>query len=797
MKFFDHLRRSIPAALVAILVCAAIAFGSSQLPHSTLHAQQIGRGGVPSAATPIPGTGGSYTGPITAPNVLPVLDASNCGTSSKPSWCSGSEIGAWVNSAVAQLAGNPGTIEVDDRQSSWSQSTQITIPLNVKLRCKAAPLVWQLTSGVALAIAGPSPTSTASSLGSVEGCTLISTGAVSSTTNTGIYVGADPNGVVTPSTSYGDQVMIFNSKIAGFNTAIANGSNAWGLDLKKVQIGGNYNGIHAVGDGVGGVNNSGAPMTLDGGSVVFNNSNYGMWFDGFNSQWHISDAEFSYNGTNIYGEPQADFKSIHLEAANQCPINIDSLVHMNFYGGDWYLNGPAGSYSGFICTSSPNPNSIINLSGINAGSHSGDTVTNLIHTGGTSPIAVCPADQSVMYNYVAQSPAWLVDSGKYTCGNVGYTTAAGFTVSGNMLAGGFANGADNAMNLAVQPGATASQPGCFQFNDYNGANKYSLCKTNSNTFAITDQVTGLGVLKFNPGGQTYLNSAGTGQAVNINMSTNSGTGGFIVGTGGSTPAAALTITIGGSMVATNYNIAGTTGVATFKGVTSSGAVTAPAFLRQTVTAGPYLNYFTDFIDTQWQPVAIGSATGQTCSIQPGNGLSQNVVGALILTSGTGGSGTGVGCYPNGNVLDFVTPNSSLGWTEESKVYVPVLPGTTAATYEIGISAGITTVPWTTGYGFYLSSANAVQNDWYCMYGSTYTDSSIAATTTAWTRLSMVSDGSNMHWYINGTQVCGTGTALSGMPSNTTHIGEAAVVAGTTTSVNFQVDYYTMQRNIGR
>jgi hypothetical protein len=227
----------------------------------------------------------------------------------------------------------------------------------------------------------------------------------------------------------------------------------------------------------------------------------------------------------------------------------------------------------------------------------------------------------------------------------------------------------------------------------------------------------------------------------------------------------------------------------------AGAQTAPGFWPQSGSAGPFFSYFDDFLGASGiQAGSIGSSVGSAC-------LSNNAYedvghpGNIFLSSGTGGSGTGEFCaVGSSGVTQIASPNSSPAWTWESAVYVPVLPGTTAGSYQIGLGGALTN-PWTTGIGFYLSSDNGVANDWYCEYGTTYTDTTHAATP-AWTRFTIVNDGANVHWYIAGAEVCGTGVALASIPSGAQWLAWTAT-AKSATNVHIAADYVLFQRAVVR
>jgi hypothetical protein len=188
--------------------------------------------------------------------------------------------------------------------------------------------------------------------------------------------------------------------------------------------------------------------------------------------------------------------------------------------------------------------------------------------------------------------------------------------------------------------------------------------------------------------------------------------------------------------------------------------------------------------------AIGSASG--------NGISYsqtvqtiNHPGNILVTSGTGGTGTGESFFELSG-FGWSGLNSATPWVFDTSVYVPVLPGTTAGSYEVGTFADFTGIQGSggQGQGFYLSSTQGVPNDWYCSYGTvpTNTDSGVAATV-AWTRLSMADDGINLHWYINGVEVCAP-IAYSSIASANVVLSWKAV-ARSATSVLLYVDYVGM------
>jgi hypothetical protein len=231
---------------------------------------------------------------------------------------------------------------------------------------------------------------------------------------------------------------------------------------------------------------------------------------------------------------------------------------------------------------------------------------------------------------------------------------------------------------------------------------------------------------------------------------------------------------------------------------SSGAITAPAFFPQSITAGPYSVLFDDFYSgANNASNSIGAQTGASCAVNT-TYTDSNHPGNLLLTAGTGGTGTGITCgYQAQNASVIAANSATQGWTWETAVDVPVLPGTTAGSFQAGLTGTPNANPWTTGIQFYLSSANGVANDWYCRYGSTSVDSTIAAVAATWTRLTMANDGTYVHWYVNGTESTGCKTVVGNMPAGNQYPASWSATALSGSSVTMSVDYVDFQRAMTR
>ena len=224
----------------------------------------------------------------------------------------------------------------------------------------------------------------------------------------------------------------------------------------------------------------------------------------------------------------------------------------------------------------------------------------------------------------------------------------------------------------------------------------------------------------------------------------------------------------------------------------------PATYMQNTTAGPFTSLFDDFVSAAAiAGGSVGSPTAASCLLSSTK-TDINHPGNIRLLSGTGTSGTGENCV-EGSQPTIVSPQTIPVWTWESVVEPEFLPATQASAYEVGLVAqnGQGVIPWVTGMGFYLSSVNANANHWYCAYGTTPTlvDSTVSATL-AWTRLTLVQNGTNLLWYIGGTQVCSV--AIASLPTASLYTGAWSAVTNTaSTATALDVDYVNFIRQVTR
>jgi hypothetical protein len=212
-----------------------------------LYYQAYGQGTITGDAKPINPTGNnSLTGTNTIASSNGVLNPASC-ASGGPSWCSGSDIVAWTNAAIAALNGSCGEIYIpagNYTASTWpiikprcvklhgasAQSTIIDFPAT---GCKAASCAW------AIAVNDGQGKSNYPE-GTIEDLTI--SGAGAGTRSGGIFLGGDSGGIGGPGTAYapmpnhGDHHNINRLRVINFGTAVEIGANAWSETISQSLI---------------------------------------------------------------------------------------------------------------------------------------------------------------------------------------------------------------------------------------------------------------------------------------------------------------------------------------------------------------------------------------------------------------------------------------------------------------------------------------------------------------------------------------------------------------------------------
>ena len=231
---------------------------------------------------------------------------------------------------------------------------------------------------------------------------------------------------------------------------------------------------------------------------------------------------------------------------NSLSIFGGAVDDMDFAPGGVTANVPLSLPS--IAPSSGNACLQINSAGVvsNTGSAcggSGGGVTSFAAPSGSWPSWLVPTVTNS-----TSTPSLAVAASATGTGNV--VLSSGPTFTGNATT--FANSAAAEQDVVIQPGAGADQIGAFGWNNYAGTSQWKLRKDASNYLRLTDMVNSLDREVFYQNGQTVLNAGAGANPVVVNGATGSGTGGLLVESGGSSPAAVLTVTGSGNTTATGF-----------------------------------------------------------------------------------------------------------------------------------------------------------------------------------------------------------------------------------------------------
>jgi hypothetical protein len=252
------------------------------------------------------------------------LDPAACGSASPPSWCSGSDIGAWTNACIAQFSANqPGICILST--GMYELKTTIVKPQwvtidgsNSVLRASslATPAIIAATK-VALAPAYPG---TYARRG-IRDLTLLGNGP----TNTpyGIWLGGDYNNKFIASTAVDFLEQFDNVQVQNFGTQYEIGTNAFQDTWIGGTIMGGYNstenGVTMEAHATGAENMTFVSTMFEGGG---GNTGYALYMpDAYGSTINLDHASLDYWGAdNLHGCPnrmgkgQVLFNDGHLTA---------------------------------------------------------------------------------------------------------------------------------------------------------------------------------------------------------------------------------------------------------------------------------------------------------------------------------------------------------------------------------------------------------------------------------------------------------------------------------------------------
>jgi hypothetical protein len=310
-----------------------------------------------------------------------VLNPASCSSVLPPSWCSGSDIGAWTNAAIATLPSGVGSTcgEIYVPAGSYSQTTQIVKPRCVKLHGPAgygAQLIWNGSSSAFQVVAcdnwsGSFPE------GSIEDLTLVA----GTSTFGGIWLGGDPANTECPSTYKGNHQNFNRVRVAGFATGLELGNNTWSITIHESAMMLNTAAIVEA----PAATNSGEQIVISDSSIN-NNTAYAIYVS--NSGycpfycWLLDNDSFDFNGNGTIAPIQTGFTSFgsyFLQSSGPVFDTTTSGGQVIDFGSTFYFSGST-LYFGKL-TSSPNRNSFtgttFNAVTANTDLFNGSSVPNL------------------------------------------------------------------------------------------------------------------------------------------------------------------------------------------------------------------------------------------------------------------------------------------------------------------------------------------------------------------------------------------------------------------------------------
>lgn len=324
-------------------------FMSATLPAcAALKGTQGGAGGlIPSLPVGVPYGGTGETTTQYYEDVSGITNASLCGESSPPSWCAGSEIGAWINAAIAHIGAKGGTVVIDPFGVPYAQTTQVTIPLGIIINGQGSEVRWAATSGTPYVFTSATwVPSTSLTMWEILNLKINHTaGSGDGNTAIAIYAGGDPSSTITPSANYGMMAKLENVDVRGFGKAYSYGNNTWSTSFNNIRFHNNAVGINVP----SGTSNSGELIKVTN-SVIHDNT-IGLSAGDYNQNWAFTNVSWDYNGNAISGTGiTAQFDTNHFEqnATGACPISLSSNSNLNFVNTFLAQTGGAAA-NGYVC----------------------------------------------------------------------------------------------------------------------------------------------------------------------------------------------------------------------------------------------------------------------------------------------------------------------------------------------------------------------------------------------------------------------------------------------------------------
>jgi hypothetical protein len=233
-----------------------------------------------------------------------VYNVASCGTATPPAWCSGSDIGTWINAAFSACS-DACTVYVPSGQ--YSYKTTISFPAkdtgNVSLQCApGTKLMWTGGSGDLFAVLGTGQ----SKIGHIlDGCIFVGNSSATAGVHLRAVSGGKISNIITESLPNGDGILN-----EGANT----------IDYDSVISVGNRNNVHNVGVSVSGGNYSANAIHFRSGGIV-NASQWGAFEDGSQAAITGPNQNNTYDGVAFEANGgSSNYGQVFLQSCDMCAL---------------------------------------------------------------------------------------------------------------------------------------------------------------------------------------------------------------------------------------------------------------------------------------------------------------------------------------------------------------------------------------------------------------------------------------------------------------------------------------------
>ncbi len=257
----------------------------------------------------------------------------------------GVDPGTTINAALASVNGY-GIVYLNSA-ATWHVVVPIVIPGNAILDCQGAALRDYGHSPAFIIFQNPT-LSSAVNYGStgIRNCHVMGP-APATTSPIGLYLGGDPQGIISPSGSYAVNVEVSGTTVNGFSCGLTNGNNAWSVKIFNSAFMVNYDHICSPV-----ATNAGEKMTMvqtqvsDAAHLAFNlNTPY--------TEWTVTDSWCDYNVLACVGGNgiNIQFTGGHMEQPNGPVASVTSggwINYLSLSNMEIILGSSSGTERGYI-----------------------------------------------------------------------------------------------------------------------------------------------------------------------------------------------------------------------------------------------------------------------------------------------------------------------------------------------------------------------------------------------------------------------------------------------------------------